>query len=128
MVRRRAQAQNFNMSGRAYKKRNPERNPGHFIREWREFRNLSQERVAERVGLSVPQVSRIETGNQGYRRETLEKFAQALGCDPADLLRPPPIEGAESEFEAYVKKLDAGRRKRALAILKAALGDEEKSA
>jgi len=55
-------------------------------------------------------------------------FAYALGCELGDLLRPPLVDGEESEFEAYVRKLDTGRRKRALAILGAALGDEERSA
>lgn len=100
------------------------KHPGHYIREWRETLDLSQERVAERVGLSVPQVSKIENGKQGYRQDTLELFANALGCSPADLLRPP--HAPENELARYVMALSDKRRQRALKALQAIFeGDEE---
>jgi len=96
--------------------------PGHFLREWRDFRNLSQEQVAGRVGLSVPQISKLENGKQGYRQDTLENFAHAYDCEAADLLRPPPTDD-ESEFEVFVRRLDQKRKGQALRILRAAIGD-----
>ena len=100
---------------RPYRKEKP-RQSGHYIGEWRIFRNLTQERLADRVGLSVPQVSKIENGSQGYRQDTLQAFAEALGCEPADLLRPPPTSQAD-ELRAYVDKLDQERAARALKLL-----------
>lgn len=109
------------MPRKPYKK-DRRKHPGHYIREWRESLELSQERVAERVGMSVPQVSKIENGKQGYRQETLELFANALGCEPADLLRPP--NAPKDELAMYVMALSEKRRKRALAVLKALMATE----
>lgn len=62
-----------------------------FIREWREFRELTQERVVGRledadVDLSVAQYSRIENGVSPYTQDTLEAIADALQTDAASLL------------------------------------------
>lgn len=99
-----------------------ESHPGHFIREWREHRHLTQESVAARVEMSVPQISKLERGLQGYRQSTLEQFAQALGCEPGDLLRPPPTE-ARGELASFVVSLDEARTLKALQILRAALSE-----
>lgn len=114
-------AYHFPMPRKSNKK--PEkRHPGHYIREWRESLELSQEAVAERVGLSIPQVSKIENGRQGYRQNTLELFAKAFKRAPADLLRPPNAD--ESDLGLYITMLPDKRRKRALKVLKAILADE----
>lgn len=102
--------------------------PRHYIREWRERMGLTQEQLAGRTDMSVPAISKIETGSRDYRQSTLEQFAQALGCNPADLLRPPPGHDREDELAAYVMKLDENKRKRALRLLRVALGDEDKVA
>ena len=63
----------------------------HFIKEWRKHRGLTQEQLAERIGVAVSTISQLETGKQGYSQPTLEAIADALNCGPADLLmrRPP---------------------------------------
>lgn len=58
----------------------------HFIREWRKFRGLNQEQLAERIGIGKPYVSKIETGKRRYDQPFLEAAAEALNCTPADLL------------------------------------------
>jgi transcriptional regulator with XRE-family HTH domain len=57
-----------------------------FFKAWREYRDLSQERLAERLETSVASVSRIESGKQPYTQDYLEALAQALQTDPASLL------------------------------------------
>ena len=57
-----------------------------YIKEWRSHRGLTQEQLAERVGMSSGNVSLIERSLQNYTQETLEAFADALQCEPADLL------------------------------------------
>lgn len=57
-----------------------------FIKEWREFRSLTQEQLAERVGTSKASVSRIEAGTQSYTQDLLEAFGEALRTEPASLL------------------------------------------
>ena len=58
----------------------------HFIREWRKHRGLTQEQLAERIGISKPYLSKIETGSRRYDQPFLEAASEALRCMPADLL------------------------------------------
>lgn len=102
---------------------------GHYIQEWRLYRHLTQEQVADRIEATKATVSRIERGLVKYKQETLEAFALALGCEPADLLRPPPPSASPSvnELATYVLALDKAKQQRAIQILKAAF-DHEKEA
>ena len=48
------------------------------MRAWRE---MSQRELAERTGLKVQHISRIETDQRGHvRSDTLRRLAEALGC------------------------------------------------
>lgn len=61
-----------------------------FIKHWRVHRGLTQEALADRVGMSPGNLSLIERGLQNYTQETLEALADALQCEPADLLMRDP--------------------------------------
>lgn len=63
---------------------------GHFIKEWRIYRGLSQKEVADRMKFSNAALSQLEKGWTGYRQDMLVELAKALDCHPADLLRHPP--------------------------------------
>lgn len=58
----------------------------HFIREWREFRGLSQEELAEKLDMTKASISRIENLKQGYTQNFLEACADAVGTHPGTLL------------------------------------------
>ena len=61
-----------------------------FVKQWREYRELSQEALASRLDMSAAQLSRIETGKQGYTQDFLEAAAHALRTDvPSLLMRDP---------------------------------------
>lgn len=64
-----------------------------FLKEWRNYRGLTQEQLAERVGWSVSNVSQLEQGRQGYSQEGLELLAGALNCDPGQILNVDPTSG-----------------------------------
>lgn len=64
-----------------------------FVKEWRTYRGLTQEQLAERVGWGVSNVSQLEQGRQGYSQEGLESLAEALQCDPGQLLNVDPTKG-----------------------------------
>lgn len=69
--------------------------PAHFIKAWRNFRNLTQEQLAERLEIDRTTVSKIENGKQEYSQHFLEACAHALMCEPADLImRDPSRPGA----------------------------------
>jgi transcriptional regulator with XRE-family HTH domain len=57
-----------------------------FLKEWREYRTLTQEQLADRVGWSVGNVSQLERGLQGYSDEGLALLAEALNCTPGQIL------------------------------------------
>jgi transcriptional regulator with XRE-family HTH domain len=65
-----------------------------FIREWREFRGLSQERLADRMGITRGYVSQVERGVRRYDQYFLEAAADALSCEPADLIMRDPTQAA----------------------------------
>lgn len=56
------------------------------IREVRKLRQLSQERLAEKVGVDPKQISRIEGGKSAPSLDTLESIARNLQVDMKDLL------------------------------------------
>lgn len=57
-----------------------------FFRQWREYRGLTQEQLAERLETSVASISRLEGGKQPYTQDVLEALADALNTDPASLI------------------------------------------
>ena len=91
--------------------------PNHFIREWREFRGLSQERLAERVDLSVSSISQLENGKQGYRQATLEALANAMQCRPGDLLMRNPL--TEDAPWSIWDTLKPAQKRQAIALIEA---------
>lgn len=60
---------------------------GNNIRARRRLLGLTQAALAQRSHLSPVEVSRAERGLRDMRVSTLVRFAEALGRDPADLMR-----------------------------------------
>jgi transcriptional regulator with XRE-family HTH domain len=59
------------------------------LRLERQRLHLTQERAAERVGLSLQYLQRIERCIVNVPLDTLVRFARAYGVAPAELLRSP---------------------------------------
>lgn len=93
--------------------------PRHYIREWREYKDLTQARLSLRCGISEPTLSRIETGEQGYKQGHLEAIAEALGCEPADLIGRLP--GAPNELTLLINRVPPDRVEDVKAFLKMAI-------
>ena len=72
------------------------RNVAENLRVVRMRKQLSQESVARKSGLSVSYVSMLERGARMPPLETLEVIAEALDVSPLDLLREPPPARASS--------------------------------
>ena len=54
---------------------------GDRLARMRVFRGISQRELAERTGLKVQNISRIETDQRAHvRSDTLRRLAEALGC------------------------------------------------
>jgi DNA-binding XRE family transcriptional regulator len=56
------------------------------IRVWREHRRLTQQQLAEAVGISVPYLSQIESGKRKGTVEVLSAIAKALGLSLDDVV------------------------------------------
>jgi transcriptional regulator with XRE-family HTH domain len=52
---------------------------------WREFKSLTQEEVAEKMGISQSAYSQVEKSDAPLRRATIQKIADALGVAPGQL-------------------------------------------
>ena len=48
---------------------------------------LTQQELAERAGVGYPTISRIENDHAEPHFRTIRKLAQALGIDPAELVK-----------------------------------------
>ena len=62
-----------------------------YFREWRLFRDLTQEQLAEMIGTGKAAISKLERGDVAYSQESLEAIADALRCEPADLISRRPL-------------------------------------
>lgn len=58
---------------------------GRLVAAHRKRMNLTQERLAERAGISIDTVRKVETGAAGASFAMIEKIASTLQVDPAEL-------------------------------------------
>ena len=96
------------------------------LKKWRKYRsNMTQERLAERTGLSQGMISQLENGKSDYTGGMLEILADALQCDPPDLIMRNPLEpdAIWSIWDA-LKDLKPAQQRQGVRLLKA-LRDEE---
>jgi len=61
-----------------------------YLREWREFRQLTQEQAAERLNISRTLLSKIENAKSPYTQGFMEAAAEAYHCEVADLIMRDP--------------------------------------
>ena len=66
------------------------RKPRHFLKEWRKHRGLTQEQLAERMGVVRSYISHVENGKRRYDQHLLEAAADALQCTAGDLIERDP--------------------------------------
>jgi transcriptional regulator with XRE-family HTH domain len=57
-----------------------------YLRVWREFRNLTQQELAERVDTNANMIGYLESGERGLSAKWLRRLAPALDTTPGMLL------------------------------------------
>lgn len=57
------------------------------VRRLRKERGLSQEALADEVGLAPTYIGQIERGLRNPTLDVVERFAEVLGTEPLDLLK-----------------------------------------
>ena len=55
---------------------------GEVFKAYRVKNNLTQEKIAEKLGISVKYISRVENGTGGVKVETLVNYMNILGISP----------------------------------------------
>jgi transcriptional regulator with XRE-family HTH domain len=91
------------------------------VREIRKTRGLSQERLAEKVGVDPKQISRIEGGKSAPSFETLEAIAIHLQVEMKDLLdfqHLVPEERVEDQAVRLLEGMDDQTKRLAVRILR----------
>jgi transcriptional regulator with XRE-family HTH domain len=68
-----------------------------YVREWREWRALSQAELAAAAGLTIATISKLENRHYGAQPGTRRRLAQALNIEPHQLLNPPGYVVSETE-------------------------------
>lgn len=86
-----------------------------FLKEWRDFRGLTQEVLAEKVGTGKDQISRWEGGQRGMTAAVQQALADALDIEPHDLFRDPHI----SSIDALLRDATDGDRQLAADLVRA---------
>lgn len=89
----------------------------HYLRAWREFRNLTQEQLAERLETGKDQISRWENGKRGMSVEVQFALAEALNIEPQDLFRDPHI----PSIDVLLRNASPEKRQQALKVVEALL-------
>jgi len=79
-----------------------DKNARHFLREWREQRGLTQERLASRVGdkWDRTNLSKVERGKQGLTEDLIFALAEALNIEAGWLFVHPDVILARQELLA----------------------------
>ena len=93
--------------------------PRHFIRQWREARDMTQEQLAEAIDSSESTISRLENGCKGYTQGTLEAIAAALDASVIALLSIDPSESGQDDIYRIVQDMSRREREQAIRLLRA---------
>lgn len=84
---------------------------GKRIQEIRKSKKLTQEKLAEIIGLDTPNLSNIERGKRFVTSETLEKIINALGVKEKELFDFEHIKTREELIESINKVLSNSETK-----------------
>lgn len=81
-----------------------------FLRAWREFRKLTQEQLAERVGTNANMIQYLETGERGLSAKWLRRLAPALKTTSGMLLEHDPYTLDADVVEIWINGNEQQRR------------------
>lgn len=94
---------------------------GERIKKTRKSKEITQEAMAERLGVSIGYVSQVERGITKISLDLLGAISTVLECDIASLISESAVNSdvyMESEFLEKFKKLDTKKRKYILEVIK----------
>lgn len=96
-----------------------------FLKEWRTHRGLTQQQLAERLETTKSVISALENGKQRWNQDIIELAAEALNCEPVDLIMRDPT--APDSIWSIWERVPATNRPLAIKTLEAFAGDRPSS-
>lgn len=91
--------------------------PPHYLREWREFREMTQEELADAVGTSKSVISDMERGKLQLSPKWLRRFAPVLKVQPGYILDYAP-EDLDNDIIDIWGRIAERDREQALRVLR----------
>ena len=79
---------------------------GQNIRRFRRNRGLTQEQLAERINISVPHMSHIETGSTKLSLPVLVDISDVLNVSTDELLNSDGVMKRDSKYEEVIRILE----------------------
>lgn len=77
-----------------------------FLRQWREFKGITQTELARRVGITKGEISRLEGGSRRMTVEWIKRLSQGLQIDQMQLWTAPPVfKNMEEKLADHERKL-----------------------
>jgi len=71
----------------------------HFVAEWREYLQLTQEQLADKAEVTHGTISRLERGKIELTAKLLRKLARAMGVKRSAILEVNPLAGGEQPVD-----------------------------
>lgn len=87
------------------------------FKNWRKYRNLTQQKLADRIGTTKTRVSMKETGKEPWDDYYLEALSEALDASAVDLLARNPFEG--DDLATLLGRMSPEARKQAMQVVRA---------
>lgn len=91
--------------------------PPHFLREWRKFRRMTQQEVADQIGTSKTVISEMERGNLQLSPKWLLRIAPVLRTQAGYIIDHDPEE-LDSDIIDIWGKIDERDREQAARVLR----------
>lgn len=82
--------------------------PPHFLREWRDYRGMTQDQLADKAKIGRAAISKIESGKKPLMQNRLPKFAEALGIAIPQLYEKPPVGNETAGSNSLQKRSQHG--------------------
>lgn len=95
-----------------------------FLKEWRTHRGLTQQQLADRLETTKSVISALESGKQRWNQDILELAAEALNCEPVDIIVRDPT-APESLWSVW-ERVPAANRPLAVKTLEAFTSEKPK--
>lgn len=99
----------------------------HHVADWRNYRGLTQEQLAERIDRSRGLISQYESGETELTESSMHALAHALNCSVRELLEVDPFaEGKVIDAFDIFRRLDSdSARERAIGYLEGLLAERK---